>query len=181
MATDVSRAGAGTLALVQGLLDSGKLPSKGLWFVSRGAQVVFREPAKGLAGATLWGFARAVAIEAGQFRPRLVDLDSETPDQEDVVDEFIYPDGESQIAYRSGVRHVARLVRSVAGPVTEGERAVASQIPPLATGRLRSDRTYLVTGGLGGIGRTIATWLADRGAGAIVLNGRGPPASRLWN
>ena len=48
-------------------------------------------------------------------------------------------------------------------------------MPSLARGRLRSDRTYLVTGGLGGIGTLVAGWLADRGAGVIVLNGRRPP------
>ena len=48
-------------------------------------------------------------------------------------------------------------------------------MPPLADGRLRSDRTYLVTGGLGGIGTVVAGWLADQGAGVIVLNGRRPP------
>ena len=46
---------------------------------------------------------------------------------------------------------------------------------PLAHGQLRKDRTYLVTGGLGGIGCAIAGWLAEHGAGAIVLNGRRPP------
>ena len=48
-------------------------------------------------------------------------------------------------------------------------------MPPLADGRLRADRTYLVTGGLGGIGTVVAGWLADQGAGVIVLNGRRPP------
>ena len=47
--------------------------------------------------------------------------------------------------------------------------------PPLVKGRLRQDRTYLVTGGLGGIGCAVASWLADHGAGAIVLNGRRAP------
>ena len=46
---------------------------------------------------------------------------------------------------------------------------------PLVGGRLRGDRTYLVTGGLGGIGCVLAGWLVDRGAGTIVLNGRRPP------
>ena len=45
----------------------------------------------------------------------------------------------------------------------------------LVRGQLRGDRTYLVTGGLGGIGLAVANWLADHGAGAIVLNGRRPP------
>ncbi len=48
-------------------------------------------------------------------------------------------------------------------------------MPPVADGRVRSDRTYLVTGGLGGIGVVVAEWLADRGAGVIVLNGRRRP------
>ena len=48
-------------------------------------------------------------------------------------------------------------------------------LPPMASGRLRPDRTYLVTGGLGGIGIVVAEWLADHGAGVIVLNGRRPP------
>ena len=47
--------------------------------------------------------------------------------------------------------------------------------PPLAGGELRRDRTYLVTGGLGGIGCAVGGWLADRGAGTIVLNGRREP------
>ena len=47
--------------------------------------------------------------------------------------------------------------------------------PPLMQGQLRHDRTYLVAGGLGGIGCAVAGWLADRGAGAIVLNGRREP------
>ena len=48
-------------------------------------------------------------------------------------------------------------------------------LPPLSDGQLRHDRTYLVTGGLGGIGVVVANWLADHGAGTIVLNGRRPP------
>ena len=47
--------------------------------------------------------------------------------------------------------------------------------PPLVRGGLRGDRSYLVTGGLGGIGIAVAEWLAARGAGAIVLNGRRDP------
>ena len=47
--------------------------------------------------------------------------------------------------------------------------------PPLKQGQLREGRTYLVTGGLGGIGIAVAEWLADNGAGTIVLNGRRAP------
>ena len=42
-------------------------------------------------------------------------------------------------------------------------------------GPLRKDRTYLITGGLGGLGLSIAKRLAERGAGSLVLVGRRPP------
>ncbi|POM23323.1 Phthioceranic/hydroxyphthioceranic acid synthase [Actinomadura rubteroloni] len=38
--------------------------------------------------------------------------------------------------------------------------------------------SYLVTGGLGGLGLHVATWLADRGAAAVVLGGRSEPNER---
>ena len=54
---------------------------------------------------------------------------------------------------------------------------IAVSAPPITGGRLREDRTYLVTGGLGGIGCAVAEWMAERGARTIVLNGRrGPDA-----
>ncbi len=47
--------------------------------------------------------------------------------------------------------------------------------PSVTKGPLRKDRTYLVTGGLGGIGCEVAKWLTDKEAGTIVLNGRRSP------
>jgi len=40
---------------------------------------------------------------------------------------------------------------------------------------VRADGTYLVTGGLGALGLRLAHWLAERGAGGIVLTGRREP------
>jgi acyl transferase domain-containing protein/acyl carrier protein/predicted O-methyltransferase YrrM len=40
---------------------------------------------------------------------------------------------------------------------------------------VRRDASYVVTGGLGGVGRRVGLWLAARGAGHIVLAGRRPP------
>ncbi|MXW60687.1 MAG: SDR family NAD(P)-dependent oxidoreductase [Acidimicrobiaceae bacterium] len=70
------------------------------------------------------------------------------------------PEAGSAMKYMQAARHIGKIVLANSA---------------LETGRLRDDRTYLVTGGLGGIGCAVANWLADRGAGAIVLNGRRDP------
>jgi acyl transferase domain-containing protein/aryl carrier-like protein len=43
---------------------------------------------------------------------------------------------------------------------------------------LRSDGTYLITGGLGGFGLAIAQWMVERGARRLVLMGRSGASSR---
>ena len=114
---DVQHAGASALALVQGVADSDLIPEKGVWFVTRGAQVLERETGGALAGATLWGFGKAVAREAAHLTPRMIDLDPTVTDAPaDLIDELMYPDAENHIAWRQGSRQAARLVRPADGP-----------------------------------------------------------------
>ena len=163
---DITLAAGNALALVQGLIEADTSPAQGVWFVTRGAQAQEREPAGELAGATLWGFGKVMAREASNLRPRMIDLDpEETSLPPGFINELLSPDTENHIAYRQDTRRVARLVRS-------GRQTPPEEHQPE---RVRDDRTYLVTGGLGGIGCAVAEWLADRGAGAIVLNGRRSP------
>src|SRR5262249_34478283 len=63
------------------------------------------------------------------------------------------------LAYRNGKRYVARL----AGPLRFGNDGRI---------QLRSDASYLITGGLGGLGLTVGRWMVDRGARHLVLAGR---------
>ncbi len=345
---DVTHATRSALALVQGLLDADAEPEHGLWFVSRGGQVLEHEHTGALAGAMLWGLGKVVTRELSRLPARVIDLDPDSDHLPDgLVDELLAPDRETLVAYRSGNRRVPRLVRGVhgtpqltlpdeadwhiirdaggdlrveptvqrplearevrvtveataagdgvrlvcgrvvdtasdvdafapgdrvvglaAGPIGPAavmhadlavsspagvpaaalaavplssvtpalgagdgtsaladlmesdparvgvaladaiRRVEAGELPPprprrrpmaeaaaaadfvasdsngdvavltpspVATGQLREDRTYLVTGGLGGIGGAVAGWLADRGAGTIVLNGRRQP------
>ena len=186
LAGDVERGTGSALALVQGLLDAGLEPSGGLWLVTRGAQVVEGERAGELSGAALWGLGKTVALEAGGLRPRMVDLDpAEGTGFGLLVEELLYPDREGEVAYRGGSRRVLRLVQSGAErALPEGTdwrlvsgadgslESVRAARPPV---EVREDGTYLVTGGLGGIGLEVAGWLAERGARSIVLNGRREP------
>ena len=119
VAEDIRRSTASALALTQAVADADLTPAKGLWFITRGAQVLERETGGELAGATLWGFGKAVAREAPHLQARMLDLDPAAMAPEpDLLNELLYPDAENHIAHRRGVRRAARLVR--AG--TEGER-----------------------------------------------------------
>ncbi len=116
MAADIRRATASALALVQGIADADAVPEKGVWFVTRGAQVLERERTGQLAGATLWGLGRVMAREAPQLQPRMLDLDPEASEPQAVLpEELLFADSENHIAYRQGRRRSARLVRAAAG------------------------------------------------------------------
>ena len=55
LGAEMEAMGGGALALVQGMTDAGASPADGVWFVTRGGQIVARERAGTLAGALLWG------------------------------------------------------------------------------------------------------------------------------
>ncbi len=59
-------------------------------------------------------------------------------------------------------KHIGKVVLTQPRPVTG----------------LRRDATYLVTGGLGGLGLALAKWFVEHGAGHVVLMGRHAPDAR---
>ena len=116
LAADVRHAAASALALVQGLADADATPSAGVWFITRGAQVLERERTGELAGAALWGFGRVVAREAGHLQPRTLDLDpAAAVSSADLAEELLFPDPETGVAYRRDRRLAARMVRAGSG------------------------------------------------------------------
>ena len=122
---DVSHTGESALALVQGLLDTDAAPEKGVWFVTRGAQVLERENSGELSGSILWGLGKAVALEAAHLRPRMLDLDPDSATSASgLASELLYPDEENHISLPVGapsggsfgpVRRCSRGIRA-AGP-----------------------------------------------------------------
>ncbi|MET0136385.1 MAG: SDR family NAD(P)-dependent oxidoreductase [Kibdelosporangium sp.] len=74
---------------------------------------------------------------------------------------------------------VNEAFRAMASPEHHGKIVVRLANAPvlvpaasLAGSPIRPDATYLITGGLGGLGLTVARWLADSGARHLVLVGR---------
>ena len=110
---DARRTGGSALALVQGVADADVTPGKGVWFVTRGGQVLEREHQGELTGATLWGLGKVVAREAPHLHPRMLDLDpANAVPLPGLVNELMYPDAETHVALRLGIRQAARLVRA---------------------------------------------------------------------
>jgi acyl transferase domain-containing protein/NADPH:quinone reductase-like Zn-dependent oxidoreductase/SAM-dependent methyltransferase/acyl carrier protein len=89
-----------------------------------------------------------------------------------------FPIGEAVAAFRfmAQARHMGKIVLSHR---TGGERARA--VPSDADGKiiLRPDGTYLITGGLSGLGLLTAQWMFERGARHLVLMGRRAPSDAL--
>ncbi len=113
---DVKHAGESALAFAQALVESNSIPAKGMWLMTRGAQVLERESSGELAGSILWGLGKVLVLEASHLRPKMVDLDpNATGESAEIVDELLFPDEENHIAYRSRQRYAARLVRHEEG------------------------------------------------------------------
>jgi acyl transferase domain-containing protein/acyl carrier protein len=142
-----------------------------IWTVTRNAQPMAPSSAAASLGqAPAWGLGRGLAIEELERWGGLIDIDDSDPAStaEGIAREICDSDGEDQIALRKGRRFVARLARA-----TE---------PPLEFIKFRKDATYLITGGLGRLGCKLAGWMAQHGAGHLVLIGRsGVPERSEWD
>lgn len=166
------------LYLVQSLAKRNCEKPPRIWIVTRGAQAVDSASRDSLAlqQAPLWGMGRVIALEHPDLFGGLVDLPaieqqhgSSLEVAQRLYQEFLTQDGEDQIALRDDGRYVFRLVRSQSGAVKRQELVI------------HPDATYLVTGGLGGLGLQLAKWLVDQGARHLVLTSRtGLPERHIW-
>jgi len=106
--------------------------------------------------------------EHPELRCTCIDLDISA--KFDTVTTFIRQldagDHEEHIALRPNGRYVGRFRR------TRLDAAASVDFV------IKSDASYLVTGGLGGLGLSVAQWLVDRGAQHIALMGRRDPSDR---
>jgi NAD(P)-dependent dehydrogenase (short-subunit alcohol dehydrogenase family)/aryl carrier-like protein len=164
------------VAFVQALIRRGGTHPPRFWAVTSGAQAVSgSERSLSLAQAPIWGLGRTIALEHPEVWGGLVDLDptdlrehGPSASAELLLAQLTQADGEDQVALRGGQRYVPRLAR-----------AARSETPPP---RLREDGTYLIVGGLGALGLSVARRLVARGARHLVLTGRRAlPERALWS
>ena len=112
-----------------------------------------------------WGLGRVLGAEQPEFRCRMLDIcSSEFNDESTVqlaVEVALTETTDNQHVIRDGQLLVPRMTQV---KLKKGSVYSASQ-----------DGCYLVTGGLGKLGRHAASWLAQRGARQVVLVSRSQP------
>ncbi len=148
----------------------GKSPR--LWLITRNGLAVhgdeLGDPAIGALKGLIrnWRFpgeAARVLADEPDLGATLVDLDC----ADDVVAAFLSelesPASDDVIARRAELRYVERLSRAT---LDAGERDAV----------VRADGSYIITGGLGGLGMVVVRWLVEHGAGRLILNGRTEPS-----
>jgi amino acid adenylation domain-containing protein len=159
------------VALTQALLNSGGKAR--LWIVTRGTQRVDGQESGDPLGAALWGLGRSLAKEAPHRYGGLLDLspqyhprDNTEADGPETIalalSEMITTGPNVDIAFRKGQSFEQTLV--------------SSDIPVTPGGPIRKDATYLVTGGMGALGRQVVPWLLDAGAAHVAIVTRHAPA-----
>ncbi len=153
------------LNLAQALIERETDLAPRLWVITQNSQAVGQTPAAlQVEQAPLWGLARTIMAEYPQLRCSCIDLE-ERPSADLIpllLTELQADDTENQIAYRQGRRYAARLSRWQPPYRSSAEEGLA----------LREDGSYLITGGLGGLGLQVARQMVAQGARHLVLSGR---------
>jgi acyl transferase domain-containing protein/acyl-CoA synthetase (AMP-forming)/AMP-acid ligase II/acyl carrier protein len=132
-----------------------------LWVMTQDAQNVSTgDQLRGLMQAPLWGLCRTIPLELPLFCG-LLDLPPESPSRKNIsraADVLTGPWKETQWAIRGGDLFTPRLTRFV--PNSNRKLII---VP---------DAAYLITGGLGSLGKQLGKWLAQLGARNLWLVGR---------
>ena len=153
-----------TLTLVQGIAHAALPQSPRLWLVTGDAASVHDGlTAAGLIQSPLWGMGRSLRHEHPEFQLVQVDVEPHHPQAaaQRIFDEVRAETGEEQVALSHENRYVARFVRY-------REPFAEAAFSP----RLQEEATYLITGGLGGLGLSVAEWMGGHGARHLALLGR---------
>ena len=158
-------------ALAEGLEVSPSEPTVRVIVATFGAESVLNEPVRDPTAALALGPVLALPTEVPGLQMRAVDLDM-TVERNTVevaetalVEEAANADRENLVAWRGGRRWMRRFERLSLPPVDPAE------LP------LKPRGVYLITGGLGGIGLTLAHWFAANTSARLALTARTPLAA----
>jgi len=157
-----------TLSLVRALSQFTHWDLPKLWLVTSGVQQIEnKEISVNPAQSPLWGIGKVIVLEHPEFFGGLVDLspDAQKYEFSGLIQELVQPDGENLISLRGDKRYLARL------------QPVEEKMSTFTPHTFSKEATFLITGGLGGLGMGLAEWLSENGAAHLVLMGRNAPSA----
>ncbi|MDJ0763008.1 MAG: SDR family NAD(P)-dependent oxidoreductase [Myxococcota bacterium] len=119
--------------------------------------------------ASLWGLGRTISVEHPELNVRMIDILKQT-DAIMLYEELDHDSNEGQVLLREKGRgrYVGRLTNSVE----------LDLIDKNDTGVIK-DASYLISGGVGGLGALVAERLAANGARNLILIGRSNPNEKV--
>jgi acyl transferase domain-containing protein len=163
----------GALNIVHALRSTSRRRPR-VWLVTGDTQAVTKnDQCKAPWHASLWGLGATLSVEQSDLWGGLIDLTDDMSAElgaDRLISEIERGGKEDKVAFRGGQRYVSRLVRRPPNPVSVSEFAA------------RPDSTYIIAGGLGGIGLAMARWLVERGARHLLLLSRTPlPPRKTWS
>lgn len=82
---------------------------------------------------------------------------------------FAVGDAVDAFRYMAQAKHIGKVVVSIPDDAVVVETQAGAMV--------RSDGSYLISGGAGGLGLAVARWLAEQGAGQVILTGRSQPSA----
>jgi NAD(P)-dependent dehydrogenase (short-subunit alcohol dehydrogenase family)/acyl carrier protein len=148
------------LALARFLSERDGETSNRLWVVTRRGIESPKTSVSPISGA-IWGLGKTLALDYPTLWGGTIDLD-EQPLEENTLARIFTHSWCEGLVIRDGQTYVPRLVRS----------SLDFNAPLI----LQADVTYVITGGLGGLGWQVVNRFVERGAKSLVILGRGEPS-----
>ncbi len=120
--------------------------------------------------ASLFGLAKIIPLEYENLKIKSIDIDTNT-EISMIINEIVEDNIDNQlIAYRNNKRYVEELARVDLEQVEHRDL------------KIKSEGTYLITGGMGGIGLEIGKYLASKNKiNLILVNRTSLPAKEEWD
>lgn len=147
-----------TALMIKGFYTAGLKPSQVL--LAGG----YETPAKRCYAESIIGFEKSSGMILPGVKMRAVCLDSDNGMDEKWISCFLNEyraDGGKSVLYENGIRKTLKLAET--------------QLNHHQTGTLKKGGTYLITGGMGGLGRLFAKWLIRTYNAKLILIGRSGP------
>ena len=146
------------LHLTQALLQLQETTQIPLYLITNGGKESNR-----VAYSTLFGLYKTIVDEQAQLSMKLIDLGT-TWDSESLF-QFLFDKSEEHLVRLEGSQfYVPRFLNRQ----TPLSKTTSSE------NKIKSNVSYLITGGVGGLGITLAKWLIKKGATQLFLTGRRP-------